>query len=76
MIFIVYVGGRHKNMHKKDPESLKYQQEVFLENNKRNRVHYFLFWHFGLYSVHLKGGVNCEQVRFSIKENLGFTSWE
>lgn len=42
---------------KKDLESLKYQQEVFLENNKRNMVHYFLFWHFSLYSVHLKGEV-------------------
>lgn len=63
-------------MYKKDCESLEYQQEVFLENNKRNRVHYFLFWHFSLFSVCLKGEVNREQEKFSIKEYLGFTSWE
>lgn len=63
-------------MYKKDLEGVKYQQEVFLENNKRYRIHYFLFWHFRLYSGHLKGEVNCEQEKFSIKEDLGFTSWD
>lgn len=76
MFFIVH-GRKDINIStKKDLESLKYPLEVFLENNKINRVHYFLFWHFSLYSVHLKGEVNCEQENFSIKEYLGFTSWE
>ena len=46
------------------------------KTTKENRVHYFLFWHFSLYSALLKGDVNCEQEKFSTKEYLGFTSWE
>jgi len=73
---IVYGGVRHTNMHKNDLESCKYRLEVFLENNKKNRIHYFLFWHFSLFSVHLKGGVNWEEEKFSIKKYLCSASRE
>ncbi len=63
----VYCLCEIKACTKTDLESLKYQQEVFLENNKRNLVYYFLFWYLSLQSFCLKGHVICEQEKFSIK---------